>query len=106
APGSAWPPPGLCRAGLRPGPPPFARRDLEKKGLLEVLRVVREEEPPRPSTKLSTSDALPTVSANRGTDPKTLTGLLRNELDWVVMKALEKDRGRRYGTANAVAADG
>ena len=70
-----------------------------------MLRVVREEEPPRPSTKLSTADALPTLSANRGTEPKKLTGLLRNELDWIVMKALEKDRTRRYETANGFAAD-
>ena len=74
-------------------------------GLLEILRVVREEEPPRPSAKLSTADALPTLSANRGTEPKKLTGLLRNELDWIVMKALEKDRTRRYETANGFAAD-
>src|SRR4029077_19307988 len=74
-------------------------------GLLEMLRVVREEEPPRPSTKLSTADALPTLSANRGTEPKKLTGLLRNELDWIVMKALEKDRARRYETANGFASD-
>ena len=70
-----------------------------------MLRVVREEEPPRPSTKLSTADALPTLSANRGTEPAKLAGLLRNELDWVVMKALEKDRTRRYETANGFAAD-
>jgi tetratricopeptide (TPR) repeat protein len=72
---------------------------------LEILRVVREEEPPRPSAKLSTADALPTLSANRGTEPKKLTGLLRNELDWIVMKALEKDRSRRYEAANGLAAD-
>src|SRR5829696_10447147 len=70
-----------------------------------MLRVVREDEPLRPSTKLSTADALPTLSASRGTEPKKLTGLLRNELDWIVMKALEKDRGRRYETANGFAAD-
>src|SRR6187397_3643259 len=70
-----------------------------------MLRVVREEEPSRPSTKLSTADALPTLSANRGTEPKKLTGLLRNELDWIVMKALEKNRSRRYETASGFAAD-
>jgi tetratricopeptide (TPR) repeat protein len=67
--------------------------------------VVREEEPPRPSTKLSTAGALPTLSANRGTEPRKLAGLLRNELDWIVMKALEKDRARRYETATGFAAD-
>jgi serine/threonine protein kinase len=96
---------GVLLYELLTGSPPFARKDLEKRGLLEILRVVREEEPPRPSDKLSTADALPTLSANRGTEPRKLTGLLRNELDWIVMKALEKDRARRYETANGFAAD-
>jgi eukaryotic-like serine/threonine-protein kinase len=96
---------GVLLYELLAGSPPFSRKELEKEGLLEMLRVVREEEPPRPSTKLSTADALPTLSVNRGTEPKKLTGLLRNELDWIVMKALEKDRSRRYETANGFAAD-
>ncbi len=96
---------GVLLYELLAGSPPFSGVELKKKGLLEILRVVREEEPPRPSTKLSTADALPTLSANRGTEPKKLTGLLRNELDWIVMKALEKDRTRRYETANGFAAD-
>jgi serine/threonine protein kinase len=96
---------GVLLYELLTGSPPFSKKELEKKGFLEILRVVREEEPPRPSAKLSTADALPTLSANRGTEPKKLTGLLRNELDWIIMKALEKDRTRRYETANGFAAD-
>ena len=96
---------GVLLYELLVGSTPFTRKDLERAGVLEMLRVVREDEPPRPSTKLSTADALPSLAANRSTEPKRLTGLLRNELDWVVMKALEKDRTRRYETANSLAAD-
>src|SRR5262249_48068969 len=83
---------------------PFTKQDLEKAGMLEMLRVIREREPSKPSTKLSTADGLPTLAANRGTEPATLTRLVRGELDWIVMKALEKDRNRRYETANGAAA--
>ena len=96
---------GVLLYELLAGSPPFSKKELEKVGLLEIFRVIREVEPPRPSTKLSTADALPTLSANRGTEPKRLTALLRGELDWIVMKALEKDRARRYETANGFAAD-
>ena len=96
---------GVLLYELLAGSPPFAKKELEKRGLLEILRVVREEEPPRPSVKLSTAEALPSLSASRSTEPKKLTGLLKNELDWIVMKALEKDRSRRYETANGFAAD-
>ena len=73
--------------------------------MLEMLRVIREEEPPKPSTRLSTMEDTRTVAANRGLEPKKLSGLVRGELDWIVMKALEKDRKRRYETASGLADD-
>src|SRR5439155_5898704 len=96
---------GVLLYELLAGSPPFSRKELEKAGLLEMLRVIREQEPSKPSTKLSTADGLPTLAANRGTEPKRLAALVRGELDWIVMKALEKDRGRRYETATAFVAD-
>ncbi len=96
---------GVLLYELLVGSPPFGSAELKARGLLEMLRVVREEEPPRPSHKLSTADTLPSLAAVRGTEPKALTGLLRSELDWIVMKALEKERSRRYETANGFAAD-
>ena len=66
---------------------------------------MREVEAPRPSAKLTTIDTLPSVAANRGTEPDKLSKLMKGELDWVVMKALEKDRTRRYDTANGLARD-
>jgi eukaryotic-like serine/threonine-protein kinase len=72
----------------------------------EILRSIREQEPPRPSTRLSESrDGLPAISANRQIEPVQLRRLVRGELDWIVMKAIEKDRSRRYETANALARD-
>jgi serine/threonine protein kinase len=96
---------GVLLYELLTGSTPFSEQELENAGLLEILRVIREKEPPLPSTKVSTAEALPTIAANRGTEPKALTGLLRSELDWIVMRALEKDRNRRYETANSFAAD-
>ena len=71
-------------------------------GFDEMLRIIREEEPPKPSTRLSTIDTLPSVAANRHIEPKKLSALVRGELDWIVMKALEKDRARRYETASGL----
>src|SRR5262249_18358280 len=96
---------GVLLYELLTGSPPFTRRDLEKAGMLEMLRVIREQEPTRPSTKLSTAEGLPTLAANRGMAPAELTRLLRGGLDWIVLKALEKDRNRRYETANSFAMD-
>ncbi len=96
---------GVLLYELLTGSTPFSKKDLEQAGMLEMLRVIREDEPSKPSTKLSSSEALPTLSANRGTEPAKLTKLVRGELDWIVMKALEKDRNRRYETANGFAMD-
>src|SRR5690349_4072760 len=90
---------------LLTGSTPFSRQELEKAGVLEMLRLIREQEPAKPSTKLSTAEGLPALAANRGTEPAKLTKLVRGELDWIVMKALEKDRNRRYETANGLALD-
>jgi serine/threonine protein kinase/Flp pilus assembly protein TadD len=96
---------GVLLYELLAGSPPFSRKELEKAGMLEMLRVIREQEPTKPSTKLSTAEGLPTLAANRGTEAAKLTRLVRGELDWIVMKCLEKDRNRRYETAGAFAAD-
>jgi hypothetical protein len=96
---------GVLLYELLTGTTPLDRKRLQAAALLEVLRLIREEEPPRPSTRLSTADELPSVAANRGLEPKKLSGLVKGELDWIVMKALEKDRNRRYETANGFALD-
>jgi tetratricopeptide (TPR) repeat protein len=90
---------------LLTGSTPIQRKRLKQAAVLEALRIIREEEPPRPSTRLSTMEELPSIAANRGLEPKKLSGLVRGELDWIVMKCLEKDRNRRYETATAIARD-
>ena len=96
---------GVLLYELLTGTTPLDRKRLGTAALLEILRLVREEEPPRPSTRLSSSDALPSIAANRGTEPAKLTRMMAGELDWIVLKALEKDRGRRYETASGFARD-
>lgn len=96
---------GVMLYELLVGSPPFRSAELRRKGLIEILRVIREDEPPLPSLKLSSAEALPSISACRNTEPKSLTGLLRAELDWVVMKALEKNRVHRYESVGALSSD-
>jgi WD40 repeat protein/serine/threonine protein kinase len=96
---------GVLLYELLTGTTPLDRKRLGQAALLEVLRVIREEEPPRPSSRLGTTEELPSIAARRNIEPRKLTGLVRGELDWVVMKALEKDRNRRYETASGLAAD-
>jgi tetratricopeptide (TPR) repeat protein len=96
---------GVLLYELLTGSTPLERKRLQKTGLLEALRLIREEEPPTLSNRLGTTAELPAIAANRGTEPAKLMKLVRGELDWIVLKALEKDRGRRYETANAFALD-
>jgi serine/threonine protein kinase/tetratricopeptide (TPR) repeat protein len=97
---------GVLLYELLTGSTPLTRKRVKEAALLEVLRVIREEEPPRPSTRLSESkDTLPSISAQRRTEPAKLTKLVRGDLDWIVMKALEKDRNRRYETASGFGRD-
>ena len=97
---------GVLLYELLTGTTPLDRQRLGQASFDELLRIIREEEPPMPSTRLSGSvEALAVLSARRRAAPAKLPGLVRGELDWIVMKALEKDRARRYETANGLARD-
>jgi WD40 repeat protein/serine/threonine protein kinase len=96
---------GVLLYELLTGSTPFQKERLRSVGFDEVLRIIKEEEPPKPSTRLSRSETLPSIAANRKTEPAKLNKAVRGELDWIVMKCLEKERGRRYETASTLAAD-
>ncbi len=97
---------GVMLYELLTGTTPLERARLRESGYAEILKRIKEEEPPKPSTRLSESrDSLPSVAAQRRTEPSRLTKLVRGDLDWIVMKSIEKDRTRRYETANGLARD-
>jgi tetratricopeptide (TPR) repeat protein len=96
---------GVILYELLTGSTPLEKHRLKEAMWDEVRRLIREEEPPKPSTRLSASDTLPGIAARRHVEPAKLSRLVRGELDWIVMKALEKDRSRRYETATGLARD-
>ncbi len=97
---------GVLLYELLTGSTPLSPEKIKVAVFADILRLIKDVEPPKPSTRLSESgEALASISANRQMEPAQLTKLVRGELDWIVMKSLEKDRNRRYETANGLAAD-
>jgi len=97
---------GVLLYELLTGTTPHDARELRSKAFAEMQRIIREVEPPKPSTRLSTmKETLPSVAAKRAIEPRKLNALVQGELDWIVMKALEKNRGRRYESPSSLAAD-
>ncbi|HWA29309.1 MAG TPA: protein kinase [Lacunisphaera sp.] len=98
---------GVLGYELVTGRTPFDSRQLLQQGVDEIRRTIREAEPPRPSTRLETlqGEELTSTARRRSTEPRKLAANVRGDLDWVVMKCLEKDRTRRYETANGLAMD-
>jgi WD40 repeat protein/serine/threonine protein kinase len=96
---------GVILYELLTGLRPIDAKRLKKAAFTEMIRIIQEEEPSKPSTRLSSDESLPSLAAMRQTEPNKLMALLRGELDWVVMKCLEKQRERRYETASALSRD-
>ncbi|MDX2132961.1 MAG: serine/threonine-protein kinase [Planctomycetota bacterium] len=97
---------GVLLYELLTGTTPFSSNELRSAAYAEIQRIIREVEPPKPSTRLSqNADTIASIAAKRQIEPRRLGTLVRGELDWIVMKALEKDRQRRYETPSGLAAD-
>lgn len=96
---------GVLLHELLTGTTPIERKRLRAAPLDEAMRLIREEEPPRPSIRLTRVDDLPAIARARRTEPARLAKLFRGEIDWIVLKCLEKDRARRYDTASAIGRD-
>jgi len=96
---------GVLLYELLTGSTPFGIKRLKEAAFDEMLRIIREEEPEKPSTRLSTVDAMSSIAANRGMETLKLNRQVRGELDWIAMKCLEKERSRRYDTPNELAAE-
>lgn len=97
---------GVLLYELMTGSTPLTHKRMKEAVYADILRMIKEEEPPKPSTRLIDSgEALASISAQRKMEPAKLSKLMRGELDWIVMKTLEKDRNRRYETANGLAQD-
>ncbi len=96
---------GVILYELLTGTTPLEKQQLKAAAYNEILRLIKDVEPPKPSTRLSGSDSLPSVAAQRNIDPNQLRKALSGDLDWIVMKALDKERSRRYETANGLALD-
>jgi serine/threonine protein kinase/tetratricopeptide (TPR) repeat protein len=96
---------GVLLYELLTGSTPVDAEQLKRAAFEEIRRIIREVDPPTPSARISGSNTLAAIAAHRHIEPARLSKLVRGELDWIVMKALEKDRNRRYETANAFATD-
>jgi serine/threonine protein kinase len=96
---------GVLLYELLTGSPPFSTRELREVAFTEMLRMIREVDPPKPSTRAHSAAALPSIAAQRRVEPTRLTNYLKGDLDWIVMKCLDKDRNQRYDSANALGED-
>ena len=96
---------GVILYELLTGTTPVESKQLKQAAWDEIRRIIREEDPPKPSTRLSSTEALPSIAASRHTEATKLGKLVRGDLDWIVMKCLDKDRSRRYETATGLALD-